>query len=78
MPVLYFKSGTPPTEVVESIRSLAFDPDCFGSTDNYIDRMIDNLACFHEKHVTVTGNTTEERAASLVSELRRCGLIEFE
>jgi hypothetical protein len=40
--------------------------------------MVGNLARLHETYVTVTGNTTEEGAASLVSELERCGLIVFE
>jgi len=72
-----FKAGTPPLEVVESIRQLAFDPDHFGTTDNYIDWMVDNLSRFHGIRVQITGSTTQERAESLVNELVRHGLVAF-
>lgn len=78
MDVLIFKKGTPPMEIVESIRQMAFDPEQFGSTDSYISWLVDNLSRCHEIEVRVTGNTTEDRAASLVEELKRHGLISFE
>lgn len=77
MEKLKFKRGTSPLAVVDTIRQKAFDPEHFGSTDNYIDWLVNNLWTFFGLSVRVTGKTTGERAASLVGELQLHGLVSF-
>jgi hypothetical protein len=77
MVTLNFKPGTPALTVLEAIRQESFDPEHFGSMDDYIDWLKENLLRCSDIIVSVAGESTEERAASLVSELQRNGLIAY-
>lgn len=78
METLKFKPGTPALTVIDEIRQKAFDPDSFGTVDEYIVWLAENLSRCHDIVITVTGNTTDERAESLVAELLQHGLISYE
>lgn len=75
---LKFKPETTALSVIDSIRQRAFDPDSFGSMDDYITWLAGNLSRCHDVEIAVVGDTTEDRAASLVGELQRHGLISYE
>jgi hypothetical protein len=77
MVTLNFRPGTPALSVLEAIRQESFDPEHFGSMDDYIDWLKDNLLRCSDIIVSVSGKSTDERAASLVSELQRNGLISY-
>ncbi len=64
-------SGTP-LRIVQSMRAVAFDQKD-ATIDRYIDFVIDNVQRSDEVALVVAGTTEEERAASLLAELKRVG-----
>jgi hypothetical protein len=78
MKTLIYKKSDTALEILESMRGTAFDPDSFGSMENYIDWLQDHLWRMHAIHIPITGSQVEDRASSMVSGLIEKGLIELE
>jgi hypothetical protein len=65
-------SGTP-IQIVQGMRSVAFQQQ-EASIDDYITWVVDNAQRGNEVALNVTGSTEDERALSLLDELKRTGL----
>jgi hypothetical protein len=66
--------GTP-VEILEQMKSKSMFTDA-KTVDEYIDFLVENARKFEGKSLTVAGATTEERAASLVKDLKAAGMAE--
>lgn len=63
--------GTP-LQIVKQMKSLEFNGG--GTVGEYIDRVVERLSRGDDVALTVTGETDEERARSLVDEMLRTGV----
>lgn len=78
MRTLFFKKTDTPMEIIETMRGSAFDPDSFGSMDNYIDWLQEHLWRMHGIHIPVSGSQVDDRASSMVAGLVDKNLIVLE
>ena len=60
-------------QIVKAIQDIAFGDEDF-TVPKYIDWVAQNAAKFEEVELNITGETDEEKAASLVAEMIRTGL----
>lgn len=65
-------SGTA-TQIVRQMQSLTFDQKD-GELGDYINWVVDNARRMHEADLTISGETDDERCASLIEEMKRTGL----
>ena len=65
-------SGTA-TQIVKQMQSLTFDQKD-GDLDAYIRWVADNARRMHDADLKVTGETEDDRCASLIEEMKRTGL----
>lgn len=74
---LEIKRGLAPVEVVTAIMNKSYDPDSFGSLENYITWLQNSLWKFNSIGVSISGETLEEKCFSLVCELEKHNLIKY-
>jgi len=60
-------------QIVKAMQDIAFGVEQF-TLPEYIDWVVQNAAKFEEVELKVTGETDDEKAASLVAEMIRTGL----
>lgn len=60
-------------QIVQAMKSIAFGVDDF-TLSQYIDWVARNAAKFEDVELKITGETDDEKAASLVAEMIRTGL----
>lgn len=61
--------------VVEFMKTLAYDPDRFGSLDSYMEWLAQSLWQFQGLGVSIEGETLEARCGSLVESLVEYGIL---
>lgn len=66
--------GTP-VEILEQMKSKSMFTD-FKTLDDYIDFLVENASKFEETDLAIAGETTEERAASLLDAFLAGGMAE--
>lgn len=67
-----------PVKIINFIRNKSFDPDSYGSLENYLKWLQNSLWKFEKIAITIDGESVEEKCRSMVKELIRHGLIELE
>lgn len=64
-------------EIVEAIKNESFDPNQFEDMDEYMEELQKRIWRLSGTGVDIKGDTTAERAESLINELTRIGYIEL-
>lgn len=58
-----------PVAIIKEIREKSFDPEHFGSMENYLDWLQKSLWKFNQISIDISGETTEEKCQSMVDSL---------
>lgn len=58
-----------PVEIIEAIKSQAYDHERFQSLDEYMEWLKGSIWRFHGKGITIEGQSLEDRCKSLVEQL---------
>lgn len=77
MEILQFNQNTDPIEIIENIRQQAFDPDCFGSLDDYLVWLSQSLWKFNQIGIQIPNDTIENKCQAVVEQLVQYGFLEL-
>lgn len=75
MVILDFNIDKTPVDIIDEIRNMAFDPEVFGSLDNYLIWLAQNLWKFNSIGIQIPEGPIESKCESVVKQLQKHGFI---
>jgi len=64
-------------EIIEDLKNENFDPDYYGSLENYMEWLQQSLWKFHGIGLQIEGKTLKQKCDSLVDQLEKNGFIKI-